>query len=204
MSKPAPDRSSLRFLLRAGTREEHDGLDRSFAALLPPRDRAVYHHFIRMNHAAHEAVETWLADGPLIAWLPEWPSWSRLDDLRSDMEHMGLEIVCRPRFLPGASALPQSVGVAYVLEGSRLGAVYIHREMIRHAIMDHWPQDSFAYLAKSGEGRHFTTLATRMADLDFSPEEQALCIEAARATFGYFETLRQLTGQPADKVTETA
>jgi heme oxygenase (biliverdin-IX-beta and delta-forming) len=200
MSVDANASRNLRFHLRAETQGQHEALDSSFAALLPVPDIAAYTHFLRMNQAAHGGVEAWLATTPLAQWLPEWPEWSRLSDLEADMDVMGLAPVSMPPFALAESGLPEAVGVAYVLEGSRLGAVFIHRAFEKVGALTRLPGASFRYLARSGEDKRFSRLAARMDDLAFTKEETERCVGAARSAFDYFMKARDDAASSADRV----
>lgn len=200
MSVDANASQSLRFRLRADTRSQHEALDRSFAALLPIPEIAAYHHFLRMNHAAHGGVEAWLETTPLTQWLPEWPEWSRLSDLEEDLEVMGLTPVAMTPFALDEGGLPEAVGVAYVLEGSRLGAVFIHRAFEKVGASARLPGASFRYLARSGEDKRFSRLAARMDDLAFTQAETERCVGAARFAFDYFLKARDDAASSADRV----
>lgn len=200
MSVDAHASPRLRFRLRAETQSQHEALDRSFAGLLPVPEIAAYRHFLRMNHAAHGGVEAWLAATPLTEWLPEWPEWSRLPDLEADMDVMGLAPVALPPFTPGTGGLPEAVGVAYVLEGSRLGAVFMHRAFEKAGASARMPGASFRYLRCSGEGKRFSHLTARMDDLAFTQEETERSTGAARSTFDYFMRARDDAASSADRV----
>lgn len=200
MSVEANAPESLRFRLRAETRSQHEALDRSFAALLPVPEIAAYRHFLRMNHAAHGGVEAWLAATPLVEWLPEWPQWSRLHDLEADMGFMSLPPVVMPSFSATEDDLPEAVGVAYVLEDSRLGAVFMHRMFEKAGASTRLPGASFRYLSNSGEDKRFSRLAARMDALAFTQAETERSIGAARSAFDYFMKARDDAASSADRV----
>lgn len=118
----APD--TLRRALRTATAPAHRTLDERFKGL---GDGSIssYREFVRMNHACHSVLETWL-DATLPNNIKNLRQ--RFDGfLASDMAELGLQhITIEPFRLPRPS-LPEAAGVLYVIDGSRLGARLIAR-----------------------------------------------------------------------------
>ena len=109
---------SFRFLLREQTRPAHERLDRLVGPIDGPER---YHAFLRGSFAHRVAVEDYLrgCDWPAAfgAWQPSLLAPLIADDLAA----LGLE---RPSVdsLDLSKDISHAIGVAYVLEGSSLGA----------------------------------------------------------------------------------
>lgn len=183
-SRPAP---SLRDRLRADTREAHEALDASFAGMFADATGAEYRRFIAMNLAAHEAIEPVLAQSPL-GRLQDEGETGRLDAARRDASELGVEAASGPVFpLPGPDIF-EAFGVAYVLEGSRLGAKYMSRAIKRDRNVNGAGLPT-AYLEASSDARPFTRLLDRMAAEAADEADVRRAVAAAEATFRYFRSL---------------
>ncbi|WP_185984848.1 biliverdin-producing heme oxygenase [Aureimonas mangrovi] len=192
---PRSRRLDLRRALREGTAENHERLDARFAAILDHLDGDAYARFIAMNHACHEAIEPVVAASPLLDLLPDWPQWSRLPQLRLDLESMQVVELQVPEFPLRQLDLPQAIGVSYVVEGSRLGATLIHRR-IEEAIAGDSRLKARRYLQGARDGDRFLELMRAASTLEWSPARTTRAVEAARATFDFYARVADLSGQP--------
>ncbi len=138
--------TSLRDRLRAATAESHAALDATVAAWRIDTPLG-YGTFLAASAAALAPLEIALERAGVRDWLPDWPARVRRTALARDLSAMGME---PPRF---ASALVPSpdfgAGLLYTLEGSRLGARFLARQ-VRAADADL----PLAYLTH-GEGEDF-------------------------------------------------
>ena len=109
---------SFRFLLREQTRPAHDRLDRLVGPIDAP-DR--YHAFLRASFAHRVAVEDYLRDGDWPAAFGAWKPSLIAPLIAQDLAALGL---ARPPVVPLdlSKDISRRIGVAYVLEGSSLGA----------------------------------------------------------------------------------
>ncbi|WP_376985691.1 biliverdin-producing heme oxygenase [Bosea sp. R86505] len=110
--------SSFRFFLREQTRPAHERLDR----LVGPIDSAArYGAFLRASYAHRAAVEGYLAEAAWPAPFGAWRPAALLPLLRQDLADLGLP---RPEVRPLdlSKDISRRIGVAYVQEGSSLGA----------------------------------------------------------------------------------
>ncbi len=191
---PAP---SLRDRLRADTREAHEALDASFAGMFSDPEGAHYRRFIAMNLAAHEAIEPVLAASPLGLMEDGTPETPRLRAARQDARQLGLPDISPGRFPLPAPDLAEAFGIAYVLEGSRLGAKYMSRAIKRDTSGGdtRWPT---YYLEASADVRPFTRLLERMAAEPVDEAGIRRAVEAADTTFRFF---RMLCGQDEKRTT---
>jgi heme oxygenase (biliverdin-IX-beta and delta-forming) len=194
---PRSRRLDLRRALREGTAESHKRLDTRFAAILEHLDGDAYARFVAMNHACHAAIEPVVAASPLLDLLPDWPRWSRLPQLRLDLESMQVAELQVPEFPLCRLDLPQAIGVAYVVEGSRLGATVIRRRIEEAGeTADDSRLNARRYLLSALDGDRFLELMRAASTLDWPPARTARAVEAARATFDFYARAADLSGQP--------
>lgn len=196
---PPPGGPSLRALLREGTATRHQRLDVSFAGMTDADDARQYHRFIRMNHACHACLE------PLVATLADRlgePTLAErqplLNALASDMQSMGLAPVDAGRLGVDATDLPAAAGLVYVLDGSRLGARFIHREFIQKDLARRWPGISAAYLAAASGADAFGDRMAGLSDRVESQRARDRAIATAQAAFALFEAAYKETAHHAD------
>ncbi len=185
-----PD-ARLRDRLRAETRGEHEALDALFADMLEPGSGDLYTTFLRMNREAHRAIEPLLAPADLAF------DASRREAAERDCAALGLGSETAPAererartLLPSRPGRAEAFGMAYVLEGSRLGA----RFMIKALRAEGRDADSRKdlpthYLEASGDTRPFADLLKAMEVASLSRSEADTAVEAARTTFRYFRAL---------------
>lgn len=118
--------SSLRDRLRAATSESHAALDAQVAAWRI-ETTVGYGAFLSASALAIAPLERALERAGVAEWLPDWPGRVRRTVLAKDLAALGLETP------PFATALVPSqdfgAGLLYVLEGSRLGARVLARQV---------------------------------------------------------------------------
>jgi heme oxygenase (biliverdin-IX-beta and delta-forming) len=147
--------------LRAATAEDHARVDEVFGAF-DLSTRAGYAAFLRAHARALAAVEAALDGGSLPV-----PLRPRLPLLAADLKALG-ETIPAPLPLDAPAGPAEAFGMAYVLDGSRLGGA-----MIARTVPAGLPK---AYLSAShepGEWRGF------LASLDAAANGQESWIEAA-------------------------
>ena len=177
---------TLRERLRTETRQDHEALDALFDGMLEDESHGRYRGFVAMNLLAHRAIEP-----RLVGALAEagWQPGDRLEAAERDAHALGLETVEPPPFALAPLALPAAFGVAYVLEGSRLGARFMLKALqareadaTRNGLPTH-------YLQASGDPSPFRNLLTAMNEAGMTEDDQTLAVEAARQTFRYFRQI---------------
>lgn len=117
---------SLRDHLRAVTTDSHAALDAAVAGWRIETPRG-YGAFLAASAAALTPLELALEHAGVAAWLPDWPRRARRDALARDLAALGLKA---PAVAP--VAVPDrdfAAGLLYVLEGSRLGARFLVRQV---------------------------------------------------------------------------
>jgi heme oxygenase len=168
---------SARRALRAGTRAEHERVDRLFGGLDLATSRG-YRLFLAAQAAAYLPMEAALERAGVAAILPDWPERRRSQLLRDDLADLGAPLPS-PETVPGLDGAPAILGAVYVLEGSRLGGA-----MLRQALAPAAPQSFLRHPQAPGAWRKL------LETLDQSLYETAAldaALRSARAVFGCFE-----------------
>ncbi|MAU95085.1 MAG: hypothetical protein CMP81_04215 [Fulvimarina sp.] len=176
----------LRTYLRAHTAESHGRLDRRFEAIESRPSLADYHRFILMNLVAYRALSSFF----------EAPARGRAalsvaiegNRARLERDASGMDLACagETAFALDPFGPPETVGLAYVLDGSKLGARFIHRRLEKAGLFAHGQGAAQRYLAGAFVGDEPLAAAAGepLADGE-APKQRAL--QAALATFGLFE-----------------
>jgi heme oxygenase len=110
--------------LRAATADAHEALDRALSER-PIGDVASYGRFLLMHAEALPTLEAALVRGGFGRACPGWAATRRTDALLADLAGLGLPVP-RPRSAPPARGA-RAWGVAYVIEGARLGGRVLER-----------------------------------------------------------------------------
>ncbi len=118
--------TSLREHLRAATSEAHAALDAT-AGALGLNTRAGYGAFLSASASGLAPLELALEQGGVAEWLPDWPRRARREAVAQDLAALDLA-------MPGVIEAPTpsfafATGMLYVLEGSRLGARFLSRQV---------------------------------------------------------------------------
>ncbi len=162
-------------------------------------DPGLYQRFIAMNFAAHSVLEP-LLDGHagLDATIGANPRTVLLPALAADMQQMGLRPATPIPFPVGPVGLPEAAGIAYVLDGSRLGARFIHRDFVARGLARRWPGISSAYLEAAALADSFRD---RMIDLSAAirgAPHRVRALAAANAAFALFEAAITRVSPPSE------
>ena len=185
-----PTSSSLRFgtsaraHLKAATDPVHERLDADLSAF-DLADFVQYGRFLVIHAMALPPLEEALAAGDRIGFrtrCPDWAGGARTRALRDDLMGLGLS---PPRPLAVADADDvEAWGVAYVLEGSRLGG----RVLARRAAAGSHPQvvANMRFLTASPTMPWQGFLALMETALR-TPEDRHRAVAGARTAFGAFD-----------------
>lgn len=176
-SSAEPRRGAARAALRAATHDAHARLDALFGAF-DLADPADYGRFLSAHARALSAVEPAIEAAGLAEALPDWPVRRRREAIAADLAALGLPVAepLEAALPPGRAA---AWGLAYVLEGSRLGGGLLARQVA--------PGLPRAYLAQPqppGAWRKFLELL-EIALYDRASIDRG--IEGALAAFAAFE-----------------
>jgi heme oxygenase (biliverdin-IX-beta and delta-forming) len=171
---------SVRHLLRTETAAYHAKVDARFTALLR-LGKAGYCEFLRLTWAAIYPLEQALIDANVERILPDWSQRFRAAALYADLADLGLDNQPTGK-RPSIGGEAYQFGVLYVLEGSRLGARILRRDLMLPT------PSAFRYL-RHGEGlplwQTFVKRLEASKAVRLSPED---AIAGAEAAFAYFDT----------------
>jgi heme oxygenase len=183
----------MRYLLRAATASLHRRVDTHMTALLKQSDG--YARFLLATARAQLPLERALEAANVFAILPDWAQRSRSASLRSDLAAMSLvEPV-------GEVRLPRSdeaylLGIVYVLEGSRLGARVVLRQLEMSTSTD--LKGVSSYLSHGQSERLWQTFLTRLEASEPVKRNREAAVAGASDAFEMFLRQIDLANQPTD------
>ena len=171
----------LRARLRGATADAHAALDERLQAL-DPTTRAGYRRFLAANAAALLPLERTLEAAGVRAIVADWDERARSRAMFSDLDLLGVE----PRPVSTDAVLNRArlFGALYVLEGSRLGARFLVRQVTRST--DPLVREATAYLRHGEGGNLWASFLALLEQEEPSPAEEADMIAGARWAFGRF------------------
>lgn len=172
---------TIRSLLKEATAADHGRLDGLLAAF-DLQTLAGYRRFLEINAAALIPLERALVAGAVDELLPDWERRARSDAMLTDLAAIGG--TARPLAQPQFDSTFDLLGTLYVLEGSRLGAAYLIKNVRRSA--DPRVSSAIAYLGHGAGGQlwpSFVALLEGYADELADPVE---IVEPAKRAFELF------------------
>jgi heme oxygenase len=176
----ATEPPSLRHRLREATAGLHARVDRHMGGLLQHAPDG-YARFLSATACAVLPLEHALNKAGVAALLPDWPQRARSPALLADLAELHLPVPAEP---DACATLPLeseafAFGVLYVLEGSRLGARYILRELEDKQLPTR-------YLSH-GEGQPFWPVFIRCLEESRAVrQDHAAAVAGATAAFNLF------------------
>ncbi|MDF1502102.1 biliverdin-producing heme oxygenase [Roseisolibacter sp. H3M3-2] len=182
--------SSIRELLREGTREHHARAEARLPLLDPALDRDGYARALAALLGFQRPLEAAMAGAPWdrvgLDWRAERP---RAALLAADLARLGWSaaaVAAIPECdaVPRPASLAAALGCAYVLEGSTLGGQLIRRHVER--TLGILPDDGCSFFAAHGDAvgpmwRAFLIALERGVEHEGCPPDEVLA--AARETF---------------------
>jgi len=180
--------SPLRDRLRAGTRVEHERIERALGFTPESLTLAAYHGYLRRMHSFHAATEP-----ALLAARHAHPPGLALEArvktpwLAEDLRHFGLEPLAPPIWEAPGFTPATLLGTAYVLEGATLGG-----RVLLGRVAQRWDLDrgrGASYLAGYGArtGPMWAEFVGVLHGTRLSAAEEEACVAAARDTFARLE-----------------
>ena len=170
----------LRERLRDATATAHRELD----ALLSAFDLTVvtgYRRFLQASAGALLPLEDALGEADVARIFPDWPERSRSAAIAADLRRLGS---AAQSTMPVPSLTSGGIlGTMYVLEGSRLGARFLLKEIADAA--DPRITVATSYLRHGTGKRLWQSFLSKLQSEEISDEDQV--IEAARAAFTAFK-----------------
>jgi heme oxygenase len=177
-----PETTSIRWLLRTASADLHACVDARLSSLLAGGE-AGYVEFLRVMAAALIPLEQGLVAAGVCEVLPDWEERSRSDALGADLADLGVVAPPSPPF-PVFHGAAQLFGVLYVLEGSRLGA----QVLVRQILADGGAASRTAMrFLRHGAGRQlWPTFLQRLETSVAVRRSPGATIGGARAAFAWF------------------
>ncbi|MGQ4274543.1 biliverdin-producing heme oxygenase [Terrihabitans sp. B22-R8] len=187
----APTRSGESRLkrLKSATNAVHDRLDKRIMEHNPFASRESYARFLRMQLALHERVEGAYWNAELNGLIPGLADRARLDDVRQDMDDLGVEVPA-PEAAPAMSKA-EAMGWLYVTEGSNLGAAFLLKAAAK---LDLTEEFGARHLAPHPEGRglNWRRFSAAFDAIPLTPDQEDEADRAAQAAFQFVhEKVRQ-------------
>lgn len=167
---------SVREVLRAATAREHQSVEDSLQSVLGAGPGGYGQFLIRMA-AVLPALERAIEHAGIGNALPDWHLRARRKALRQDLDLLGIGPVDTVSVKPARGPAHQ-LGIAYVLEGSRLGAV-----LIRQQLPESLPTNFLAHGHGEGLWRSFAEHLETSVEARTNPEE---LVAGARDAFQAF------------------
>lgn len=184
-TRGGPTADGLRSYLRSQTAKAHAQLDARFASIAARPEASDYHRFVLMNLTAYRGLSAFLA-GQSDEMAPDLKTSvdADLQRLETDAAAMGLDGPATADFVLAPYGPTEAAGVAYVLDGSKLGARFIHRRLEKAGMTAPRSGISAEYLDAAFDAPAMGTSSNALAAEAGAYERAA---EAALATFVLFE-----------------
>lgn len=174
---------TARFLLRQETADLHAELD-AHLSRVDFDDRRSYGVFLRSQAGPLLALEQAIATSSIPRDISDWESRRRSAAMRADLAALALT---PPPVGPVPSGFQDGdrlFGALYVLEGSRLGAVYLSRHA--RASRDPAVRAAVRYLTHGEDKSLWPSFLRHLARREQAGLDLAKLVEGAREAFGMF------------------
>ena len=169
--------------LKAGTRADHERLDKRISEGRPFETVERYGRFLLVQHDFHGCVSRFYQNAELAALLPDLANRDRLPAIEADLHDLGLAAPASA--LPAhvdTSDLHAGIGWLYVAEGSNLGAAFLLKWAKQIGLSEDFGARHLA-AAPEGRGLHWKTFTTALDAIPLSAEQEARVIAGANAAF---------------------
>lgn len=181
---PARSPGNARLHLKSATADQHRQLDAGFTRL-DLKNCNDYRAFLTAQAAIIGPLERWLTEQAITDLLPDWPQRRRFDAIAADLAALGLSAPPADDFAGFARpTLGLLAGVAYVLEGSRLGAQYLSREVATSA--DALVRGNMRFLSHGAGQRLWPTFLEALESRITDAEADDDAARGAQLTFDLF------------------
>lgn len=180
LPRPRTPAAGVRHSLRAATAPAHERLD-ACARRVNLADRESYGRFLLAQSGPVMVLEAALQYFGVARLLPDWPLRSRTAALRHDLEILRLHAESSAAITLSSAA--QAFGTLYVLEGSRLGARVLLRQILG-AAPDLKPATRFL---SHGSDHRLWTRFLQILEAKVGADDLAECIQGAAQAFALFE-----------------
>jgi len=175
--------AGLRWHLRAATRDLHDEADR-LGQGFDLGHRAGYRRFLTAHARALPGLEAACDEAGLERQVPDWPQRRRASALAEDLARLAMpQPPAEPVTVPPG---PAALGIAYVLEGSRLGNAMLLRMVLGASNLVH--DGATAYLSHRPGPEGWPGFLARLEQALPDPARWAEATAGARLAFECFLT----------------
>lgn len=169
-------------MLRAATADLHAQVDSRFSGKFS-EDSKAYGHFLAALAEGVIPLERALEAEGIERLLPDWPERRRTTMLLADLEALGVPVPAG-RAMPEVGGEARQFGIAYVLEGSRLGGKLLLRQVLAHR--DEKVRAATRYLSHGTDRDLWPSFVKRLdasAAVSQAPDE---AVAGARLAFALF------------------
>lgn len=167
---------TLRQALRQGTDDLHEALDGRLGRFDLGLE-ADYRAFLAIHARVLPPIERALEQGGIANILADWDDHRRAPLLERDLAALG-DTMPPPVPVPGLTGPGELLGTAYVIEGSRLGSLFLSKR-----VGGAMPAE---YLNAAGQQKAWPALLHALDQASLPPAEPGRALAAARASFGLF------------------
>lgn len=177
--------------LKAGTRREHDSVDRLVMQSRPFESLERYGCFLRLQHRFHGCLDALYDDIELNRLLPGLHELPRFAAVRADLTDLGLAHPPTPAAVAPLST-HAALGWLYCSEGSNLGAAFLFRQTQQIGLS---AEKGARHLAAHADGRglHWRQFVALLDSLELSESQREEAVGGAVAAFDLYRTaLREI------------
>ena len=175
---------SPRFALKTATDDVHDRLD-TLLSKLNLSDRGDYSTFLVTQARVLPAIEQALDSFGMGRIVEDWDEHRRSGLLEADLAELG-RAMPESLEIPAIATVPQALGAAYVMEGSRLGG-----QMLKKSVGRGMPS---SFLFPNGQKAAWPALVAALDENLESAPQLDEAKTAARRTFDLFLEAARMSG----------
>lgn len=173
---------SIRHTLRAATTDLHSRVDAAFSGAFD-RDTEAYADFLQALARSLLPLERSLEAAGVEKVLPDWPARRRSAALAADLVVFGRALPAEAQ-VGAVGGEAWQLGALYVLEGSRLGAKVLLRQVLANP--DSVAHGATAYLRHGEEEKLWSSFLVTLEESSAVAAAPAEAIAGARAAFAAF------------------
>ena len=170
--------------LRAITTDTHQSLDDKVMSYEPLESNENYINFLRFQHKLMEKVAPLYQNKQLTTVFNDLGSRCRLNYLELDLTDFNQPVSSINNDEVNALSLPAAIGWLYVIEGSKLGAAILAREVGKLNLTGEFGA-RFLAGPGSGGGSAWREFMQSVELLDFSESEEKTKLDGAKDAFLY-------------------
>lgn len=176
---------SLTQALKEHSRDTHDAVDNLVMSAEPFASHDNYRKFLQAQYEFHRTVNPIYHNPKLSAQFEGLAELSRLENLKKDMEDLGVspygQDVEQPTFTDS-----EAIGWLYCVEGSNVGAAILYKEAGKIDLNDTF---GASHLSAHADGRmpHWRNTKAKIDALELSEADRQSAIKGADDAFAYYK-----------------